>query len=110
MEYMPVLYPGFSWINLKGTGSESHTLERRGGHFFWEQFIAAKKLGIRTGYVAMFDEVDEATAIFKVTNSPPTQAKFKTLEGKPSDWYLRLTQAGSKLLKGKLNSDQFPLD
>ena len=36
-------------------------------------------------YVAMFDEVDEATAIFKVSNTPPTQAKFATYDGLPAD-------------------------
>ena len=55
-------------------------------------------------YVAMFDEVDEATAIFKVTNDPPTQAKFQTYEGLPSDWYLRLTGEGTKLLRGERES------
>jgi hypothetical protein len=49
----------------------------------------------------MFDEVDEATAIFKVSNTPPTQARFQTLEGLPSDWYLRLTGEGTRLLRGE---------
>ncbi len=30
-------------------------------------------------YVAMFDEVDEATAIFQVSNTPPTRARFATI-------------------------------
>ena len=52
-------------------------------------------------YVAMFDEVDEGTAIFKVTNTPPTQVHFDTYEGLPSDFYLRLTAEGTKLLRGE---------
>jgi hypothetical protein len=52
-------------------------------------------------FVAMFDEVDEGTAIFKVTNSPPTQGHFVGLEGLPSDWYLRLTGEGAKMLRGE---------
>ena len=38
-------------------------------------------------YVAMFDEVDEGTAIFKVTNWPPRPGRFMTFDGLPSDWY-----------------------
>ena len=52
-------------------------------------------------YVAMFDEVDEATAIFKVSNTPPTQGHFVTYDGKPADWYLRLTAEGAKILSGE---------
>ena len=52
-------------------------------------------------YVAMFDEVDEGTAIFKVSNTPPTQGHFQTLENLPADWYLRLTGEGSKLIRGE---------
>jgi hypothetical protein len=55
-------------------------------------------------YVAMFDEVDEATAIFKVTNDPPKQARFQTYERRPADWYLRLTEEGSKLIRGERKS------
>ncbi len=99
-KFLPVIYPGFNWTNLKGPQAQRDTIDRRGGAFFWEQFVAAKKLGSGMAYVAMFDEVDEATAIFKVTNSPPTQADFATYEGLPSDWYLRLTGEGSKMIRG----------
>lgn len=98
--YLPVLYPGFSWDNLKKSAPGQSLIPRRGGDFFWEQFMRAKRLGIKTAFVAMFDEVDEGTAIFKVTSTPPAGAHFVTLDGKPSDWYLRLTGAGTKLLHG----------
>jgi hypothetical protein len=52
-------------------------------------------------YVAMFDEVDEGTAIFKVTNAPPKEAKFQTYDGLPADWYLRLTGEGAKVIRGE---------
>ena len=42
-------------------------------------------------YQAMFDEVDEGTAIFKCTNDVPVGAsKFADFEGLPSDFYLKL--------------------
>ncbi|HEX8913552.1 MAG TPA: glycoside hydrolase family 71/99-like protein [Humisphaera sp.] len=99
--YLPVVYPGFSWTNLKGKDAAKQTLPRLGGEFFWRQFAAVGDLGIDMAYVAMFDEVDEGTAIFKVTNAPPTQATFATYEGLPGDWYLRLTGEGAKVVRGE---------
>lgn len=45
----------------------------------------------------MFDEVNEGTAIFKVTDNPPVSdiAKFVDMDGKPSDHYLWLTGEGA---------------
>ena len=99
--YMPVLYPGFGWDNLQGQPPGTTDIPRLGGAFFWDQFAAAARLEIDTAFVAMFDEVDEGTAIFKVTNSPPAPGHFDTFEGLPSDWYLRLTAEGSRLLRGQ---------
>jgi hypothetical protein len=101
MAYLPVIYPGFGWTNLKGKGAAGVTIPRLGGEFLWRQFARAAELEMEMVYVAMFDEVDEGTAIFKVTNSPPKQAHFDTYDGLPSDWYLRLTAEGSKLIRGE---------
>ena len=106
MQYLPVIYPGFGWTNLKGKDRARDTIPRLGGQFFWGQFNSAADLGIDMAYVAMFDEVDEGTAIFKVSNSPPMQAHFQTLENLPSDWYLRLSGEGSKLIRGERKSSQ----
>ena len=46
----------------------------------------------------MFDEADKGTAIFKGSNSPPTQAHFVTYEGLPPDHYLWLEGEGTKML------------
>jgi hypothetical protein len=99
--WMPVVYPGFGWTNLKGKGAPGPTIPRLGGEFFWRQFVTANRLNVDMVYVAMFDEVDEGTAIFKVTNAPPTQAHFDTFDGLPSDFYLRLTAEGTKLIRGE---------
>jgi hypothetical protein len=105
VEYLPTIFPGFGWTNLKvnrdGENAQKDTTPRRGGEFFWEQFVAASKLNIKMAYVTMFDEVDEATAIFKVTNKPPKQSPFQTYERLPSNWYLRLTSEGTKVIRGE---------
>jgi hypothetical protein len=102
MLWLPVVYPGFSWDNLAKKPPGSTNIPRRGGAFLWEQFHALSKLGADSVCVAMFDEVDEGTAIFKVTNTPPVQAHFLTYEGLPSDWYLRLVGEATRLLREKL--------
>lgn len=101
MAYLPVIYPGFGWTNLNGREAAKSNLPRLGGEFYWRQFSIAKELGMEMAYVAMFDEVDEGTAIFKVSNTPPTQATFATYDGLPADWYLRLTGESSKLIRGE---------
>ena len=68
------------------------------------KLAAAKSAGAEMIYVAMFDEVDEGTAIFKCTNDVPPdgESKFITYEGLPPDFYLKLTGAGAKMLRGEL--------
>jgi hypothetical protein len=101
MAYLPVVYPGFGWTNLKGKGAARDTLPRLGGEFFWRQFVSAAECGAEMVYVAMFDEVDEGTAIFKVTNAVPKEGAFTTYDGLPVDWYLRLTGEGAKVIRGE---------
>ncbi|OWK38677.1 Glycosyl hydrolase family 99 [Fimbriiglobus ruber] len=111
MAYLPVIYPGFSWVNLKGRAATRDTMPRMKGEFFWQQFSAAADLGIDMAYVAMFDEVDEGTAILKVSNTPPTPGRFATYEGLPSDWYLRLTGEGTKVIRGeRKNQKTVPIE
>ena len=100
--YLPVLYPGFSWHNMEG--DELDAIPRRGGKFLWDQFVATKAAGNETAYIAMFDEIDEATAIFKCTNNPPNGggSTFLDYEGLPSDHYLKLVGEGRKLLNGEI--------
>ena len=101
LDYLPVVFPGFSWHNLKPT-SALNQIPRLKGEFLWSQFVAAKRAGAGMIYVAMFDEVDEGTAIFKCSNQPPIgAAPFVTFEGLPSDYYLWLTGEGARLLRGE---------
>lgn len=101
LDFLPVVYPGFSWHNLHG--DELDQIPRLKGKFFWSQVTAAKRVGCDMLYVAMFDEVDEATAIFKCTNEPPVGdgAKFLTYEGLPSDHYLKLTGRAGALIRDR---------
>jgi hypothetical protein len=102
LDYLPVVFPGFSWHNMHG--GQLDAIPRRKGEFLWSQFTAAKRAGAEMIYVAMFDEVDEGTAIFKCTNDVPVseESKFVTYESLPSDFYLRLTGAGGKMLRGEI--------
>jgi hypothetical protein len=110
LDYMPVVFPGFSWHNLQG--AELDDIPRLKGKFLWAQIAAAKRAGCDMLYVAMFDEVDEGTAIFKCTNQPPVGdgVAFLTYEGLPSDYYLRLVGMAGKVLRGELSlSDEIPV-
>lgn len=113
VEFLPVLFPGFSWQNLmKSRGEEAplNHIPRLGGQFLWSQAVAAKQAGAEMAYVAMFDEVDEGTAIFKCSNDPPVgESKFITYEGLPTDHYLWLSGEIGKLMRGKHRpEDQLP--
>jgi hypothetical protein len=53
-------------------------------------------------YVAMFDEMDEGTAIFKCSNTPPEGVRLCDYEGVPTDHYLWLTGQAGKMLRGEI--------
>ncbi|MEO6243987.1 MAG: glycoside hydrolase family 71/99-like protein [Opitutaceae bacterium] len=111
IDFLPVAFPGFSWHNMK-PDAPLNAIPRLGGQFFWSQVTGAKRAGADMLYVAMFDEVDEGTAIFKVTNIPPVGegVQFATYEGLPSDHYLKLTGLAGKVIRGELPAtDELPL-
>jgi hypothetical protein len=106
IEYVPCVYPGFSWHNLSryefpDDVKPSGSIPREGGRFFWQQISTALTAGAKMLYVAMFDEVNEGTAIFKATDQPPVSSTtpFINLDGKPSDHYLWLTGEAAKMLR-----------
>ena len=108
-EYMPVIFPGFSWHNMHHGLAPLNPIPRRQGRFFWRQAVAAKQTGARMLYVAMFDEVDEGTAIFKCSNTPPVGASpFLDYEGLPSDHYLWLAGQAGRLLNGEIAPTELP--
>jgi hypothetical protein len=85
-------------------------IPRLGGRFLWAQYVAAKRAGATMIYQAMFDEVDEGTAIFKCTNDPPVgESTFLNYEGLPSDHYLRLVGAAARMIRGQTQpTDEMP--
>lgn len=109
VDYVPLVYPGFSWRNLSlGKPELSRytaygAIPRLGGQFYWDQFTTMINAGAEMIYVAMFDEIDEGTAIFKVSDNPPVGDNFKFVDndGKPSDHYLFLTGEGARMLRGE---------
>lgn len=105
--YMPVVFPGFSWHNL--AGGDSNQIPRRGGAFYWRQVGNAVGAGATMLKTAMFDEVDEGTAMFKLAPTAaqlPAGARLVPLDadgrGLSSDFYLRLGGAATSLLRGDL--------
>ena len=115
LDYLPVAFPGFSWHNLSASRGESaplNAIPRREGRFLWSQFRQFHRAGAQMLYVAMFDELDEGTAIFKCRNDPPTgKSVFVAEPNLPGDHYLWLTGAAGRLLRGEqgADSDELPV-
>jgi hypothetical protein len=106
--YMPVVFPGFSWHNLRRQSPENQ-IPRLRGEFLWRQAYNAKLAGATTLKIAMFDEVNEGTAIFKAAShrtQAPDQGYWLTLDADgadlPSDWYLQLAGEITRLFHGDL--------
>jgi hypothetical protein len=110
IEYLPVVFPGFSWSNWNG--GAFNQIPRRGGQFYWRQVYNALSAGSTMLKTAMFDEVDEGTAMYKVAPSPAQAPinvggkQWLTLAADgldlPSDFYLRLGGEASRALRGEI--------
>jgi hypothetical protein len=107
IDYLPVIFPGFSWTNLNG--GPLNQIPRNGGNFYWRQAYNAVLSGCTMIYGAMFDEVDEGTAMYKLaptTAQLPAQGTFVPLNtdgyNLNSDWYLRLADQAGKMLRGEI--------
>jgi hypothetical protein len=100
-EYMPVVWPGFSWHNTF-EARKLNQFKRLKGRLLWKQFVETKKAGATMLFLASFDNLNEGTAILKCTNTPPgAKGSFLTNDGLPSNYYLWLTGQGGKMLRGE---------
>ena len=107
LDYMPVIFPGFSWHNLNG--GALNQIPRYGGAFYWRQVYDFISAGCTMLYGAMFDEMNEGTSMLKMaatTNQLPVGASLVPLniDGQqlPSDWYLQLADQAGKTLRGEI--------
>jgi len=108
LEYVPVVYPGMSWHNLSILENRPNQIlnavPRLKGYHYWALIDTAVNAGASMLYSAMFDEVDEGTAIFKCTDQTPVSQtwKFGDYEGAGPDYYLKLTGDAGNLLRNHL--------
>ncbi|MGS2616758.1 galactose-binding domain-containing protein [Micromonospora sp. LZ34] len=98
IDYQPCVMPG----DL----SAGH---RRHGDFYWRHFYNTVRLGAQGIYISMFDEFNEGNQIAKTSEtqaSTPAGAGIRSLDEDgtlcSSDYYLRITADGGRMLKGQL--------
>ncbi|KAL1710670.1 hypothetical protein EV121DRAFT_251500 [Schizophyllum commune] len=121
IDYVPVVWPGFSGLNLSEGKWQLNMVKRNGGRFLWQQIVNAKRLGVRILYGAMWDEYDEGTAFLPVVeksrNLPKAEDdkfQFLALDADgydlPSDWYMRIAGFAAEALRSeRMVHDSFPV-
>lgn len=106
VDYAPIICPGFSWKNMRKDDPRIvyNAIPRMGGQFFWDQMTTVINAGAEMIYLAMFDEIDEGTAIFKVSDTPPNsdEVHFVDNDGQPSDTHLFLSGQGARMLRKEI--------
>ncbi|WP_433615175.1 discoidin domain-containing protein [Dactylosporangium sp. CA-139114] len=98
IDYQPCVIPG-----------DLAAGHRRHGELMWRQFYNHTRAGVKSVYISMFDEFNEGNQIAKTAESgawQPANAGMRALDedGTPcsSDYYLRLTNDGGRMLKGQV--------
>ncbi|THA68667.1 xylosidase [Streptomyces sp. A0958] len=96
IDYQPCVLPG-----------DVSARQRAHGDFMWRQFYNMCRAGVQGIYISMFDEYNEGNQIAKTAESQawtPTGSGFLALDEDgtacSSDYYLRLTGDGGRMLKG----------
>ncbi|MEU7791549.1 discoidin domain-containing protein [Amycolatopsis sp. NPDC049159] len=96
IDYQPCVLPG----DVSGR-------QRAHGDFMWRQFYNVVRAGAQAVYISMFDEYGEGNQIAKTAeNASMSPAGLLALDEDgtacSSDYYLRLTADGGRMLKGQL--------
>jgi len=109
VDFLPVIWPGFSWANLKDDVPNKRP--RRGGNFFWTQATRVISGNAKSIYIAMFDEIDESTAMYKLAENDeqtPDQGYWLALDADgydlPTDWYLRCAKLATEVVRGNTDN------
>jgi hypothetical protein len=105
IDYQPCVLPG------GGVTTQSPLGQRIHGDLMWHEFYNMVHLGCQAIYISMFDEYGEGNQIAKTAEDAsmtPVNAgpRMYTLDQDgtrcSSDYYLRLTADGGKMLKGQI--------
>jgi hypothetical protein len=98
IDYQPCVLPG-----------DLSARQRAHGDFMWRQFYNMIRAGCQGIYISMFDEFNEGNQIAKTAENQsmvPAGSGFLALDEDgtacSSDYYLRLTGDGGKMLKGQI--------
>jgi hypothetical protein len=98
IDYQPCVLPG--GVTLR---------QRAHGDFMWRQFYNMCRAGVQGIYISMFDEYNEGNQIAKTAETQawvPANSGFLALDEDgtacSSDYYLRLTGDGGRILKGQI--------
>lgn len=109
IDYSPVVSPGASTLHLRDSDEMRNWKPRDGGHFLWKQVYEVCNMDSKFVYVAMFDEVDEGTAMYKLVETQdglPVGADQVALNedgyNLPSDWYLQIGTEIQKMIEGTI--------
>jgi len=102
VDYAPLAFPGFTWKNMYGMDTKQ--IDRNKGAFLWKQLSGAIGAGAEMIYVAMFDEIDEGTAIFKCAKKVPAgESYFLPIDEElGTDHYLWLVGEAGKMLRKEI--------
>lgn len=109
VDYAPNCWPGFRWEN---SHPQSNIFPRKSGDFLWKQVYHDISAGADMLYIAMFDETNEGTSIFKCLeesdaplNSPSESYYVKyengtySIQDNDESWIWHLTAGSSKWCK-----------
>ena len=98
VDYQPCVLPGDVSAN-----------QRAHGDFMWAQFYNMVRAGVQGIYISMFDEYGEGNQIAKTAENQamtPAGSGLLALDADgtacSSDYYLRLTNDGGRMLKGQI--------